>query len=68
MRRISLRMPVEQARTVRALAHAMDLSVSEVVRTAVAQYVESCRADRDSQRRQRRVRERNWEVFDLLGG
>jgi hypothetical protein len=59
-------MSVEQARTVRALARAMGVSVSEVIRTATAEYIDRCRLDRDAQRRQRRARERDWEVFDLF--
>jgi hypothetical protein len=66
MNRISLRLPVEQAKAVKALARAMGVPVSQVIRTAVAQYIERCRLDREDQRRQRRVRERDWEVFELL--
>lgn len=65
MSRISLRIPVEQARAVRALAKAMGVSVSEVFRMAIAEYVDRRRLDREMQRRQRRAREHDWEVFEL---
>jgi hypothetical protein len=67
MRRISLRISIEQARVVKALAKAMGISVSEVFRIAIAEYIERCRLDRDMQRRRRRAGERDWEVFEIGG-
>jgi hypothetical protein len=65
MSRVSLRMPVEQVTAVKALARAMGVSVAEVHRIALAEYVDRCRLDREMQRRQRRASEHDWEVFEL---
>jgi len=64
MIKFSLGMPVEQLRAVKALAKAKGLPVSEVLRIAIAEYVDRCRLDREMQRRQQRAREHDWEVFE----
>ena len=66
MRAMSLRLPDEQARALDALAMADETSVSEVIRTAIAERIEKRRADKDFQRRLQHAVERNKEALDLL--
>ncbi len=66
MKAISLRLPDEQARALDAIAMADETSVSEVIRSAVADRIERRRADEDFQERLRRAVERNQEALDLL--
>lgn len=66
MRAMSLRLPDEQARALDALAMADETSVSEVIRTAIAERIEKRRADKDFQARLQRAVERNKETLDLL--
>jgi predicted transcriptional regulator len=66
MATMSVRIPDEQERALRALAVAVDTSVSALVRAAVAECIDRHRAERASQRRLGRVSERGWEVFDLV--
>lgn len=66
MKAISLRLPDEQARALDAIAMADETSVSEVIRSAVADRIERRRADKDFQERLRRAVERNQEALNLL--
>lgn len=68
MKAISLRLPDDQARALDAIAMADETSVSEVIRSAVADRIEQRRADKDFQERLRRAVERNREALDLLAG
>jgi|GEM_PF-5465601 len=66
MTTISVCLPEEQARALKALAVATDQSASAVMRSAMDDYIDKHRALRASQRRRGRAGERAWEVFDLL--
>jgi len=66
MRAMSLRIPDDQARALDAVAMADEMSVSEVVRTAITERIEQRRTDKDFQERLRRAVERNREALDLL--
>lgn len=66
MTTISVCLPEEQARALKALAVAMDRSASAVVRSAMDDYIDKHRANRASQQRRGRMVEHAWEVFDLL--
>jgi predicted transcriptional regulator len=66
MKAISLRLPDEQARALDALAMADETSVSEVIRSAIADRIEQRRTDEDFQERLRRAVERNREALALL--
>jgi predicted transcriptional regulator len=66
MRAMSLRLQDEQARALDALAMADETSVSEIIRTAIAERIEKRRADKDFQARLQRAVERNKEALDLL--
>lgn len=66
MKAISLRLPDDQARALDAVAMADETSVSEVIRSAIAERVEKRRADKDFQERLRRAVERNREALELL--
>jgi predicted transcriptional regulator len=66
MTTVSVRLPEEQAQMLRALAVAMDASVSAIIRGATDDYIDKHRARRVSQRRRGRIGEQGWEVFDLL--
>jgi predicted transcriptional regulator len=68
MTTISVYLPEEQVRALKALALAMDRSASAVMRSAIEDYIDKHRATRASQRRRGRVSEHAWEVFDLLAG
>jgi predicted transcriptional regulator len=68
MTTMSLRIPDDQARVLKALALAQDTSASEIVRTAIGEHIDRRRAERRSQRRLRGASERSWEVFDLVAG
>ena len=66
MKTMSLRIDDEQARALDALAMADEMSVSEVVRTAIADRIEKRRQDNDFQERLQRAIERNHEALELL--
>lgn len=66
MTTISICLPEEQARALKALAVAMDSSASAVMRSAMEDYIDKHRAKRASQRRRGRISEHAWEIFDLL--
>jgi predicted transcriptional regulator len=66
MKALSLRLSDEQARALDAMAMADETSVSEVIRSAIADRIERRRADRDFQERLQRAVERNREALDLL--
>ncbi|HEV3071209.1 MAG TPA: DUF6290 family protein [Solirubrobacteraceae bacterium] len=66
MTTISVRVPDEQAMAVKALALAEDVSASEVARTAIGEYIDRRRGEREAQRRRRHTGERNWAAFDLI--
>jgi predicted transcriptional regulator len=68
MRTMSVRITDEQARALKALAVAVDVSASEIARRAIAEYVDRHRAERASQKRRGRTSERGWEMFDLVTG
>jgi predicted transcriptional regulator len=66
MKAISLRLADDQARALDAIAMADETSVSEVIRSAIADRIEQRRRDKDFQERLRRAVERNKEALDLL--
>lgn len=66
MKTMSLRLSEEQAAALDAIAMADETSVSEVIRTAVADRIEKRRADSDFQDRLRRAVERNQKALELL--
>jgi predicted transcriptional regulator len=66
MKAMSLRIEDEQARALDALAMADEMSVSEVIREAIADRIEKRRKDKDFQARLARAVERNREALDLL--
>ena len=66
MTTMSLRLEDEQARALNALAMAEEVSVSEVIRSAIADRIEQRRGDKDFQERLKRAVARNKETLDLL--
>jgi predicted transcriptional regulator len=66
MKAISLRLADDQARALDAIAMADETSVSEVIRSAIADRIEQRRTDKGFQERLRRAVERNKEALDLL--
>ena len=61
-----MRLQDEQARALEVIAMADETSVSEVIRSAVADRINQRRADKDFQERLQRAVERNREALDLL--
>jgi predicted transcriptional regulator len=66
MATVSVRIPDEQDQALRALAVAVDTSVSALIRMALAECIEKHRAERASLRRRGRDGERRWRLFDLV--
>ncbi len=66
MTTVSVRIPDEQDQALRALAVAVDTSVSALVRAAVAECIEQHRAERASLRRRGRDGERRWSLFEVV--
>jgi predicted transcriptional regulator len=66
MATINVCMREEQIQALKALAVAMDISASAVVRGAMDDYIKKQRAERASQRRRGRVGEHAWGVFELV--
>jgi predicted transcriptional regulator len=66
MSTMSLRLEEQQARALNALAMAEGTSVSEVIRSAIADRIEKRRGDKDFQQKLKQAVERNKEALDLL--
>ncbi|HEX4436104.1 MAG TPA: DUF6290 family protein [Solirubrobacteraceae bacterium] len=66
MTTMSLRLEDQQARALNALAMAEGTSVSEVIRSAIADRIEKRRGDKDFQQKLKQAVERNKEALDLL--
>ena len=66
MTTMSLRLEEQQARALNALAMAEGTSVSEVIRSAIADRIEKRRGDEDFQQKLKQAVERNKEALDLL--
>jgi post-segregation antitoxin (ccd killing protein) len=64
----SLRLEEDQAAELAAVARADGVNVSEAVRQAIAEHVETRRSDRDFQERLRRVLEEDRERLERLRG
>ncbi len=65
-RAMSLRLPVEMADELAAVARADDVPISEVARNAIVEHIEERRADRDFQRRLKKRLEEDREVLERL--
>ncbi len=68
MTTVSVRIPDEQAKALKALAVAKDASVSTIARMAITEYIDWQRAERTAQKRLGRASKRGWELFDLVTG
>jgi predicted transcriptional regulator len=66
MTTMSLRLEDQQARALNALAMGEGTSVSEVIRSAIADRIEKRRGDKDFQQKLKQAVERNKEALDLL--
>jgi predicted transcriptional regulator len=66
MATVSVRIPDEQDQALRALAVAVDTSVSELVREALAECIERHRAERANLRSRGREGERRWRLFECV--
>lgn len=65
-RALTLRLPADQAAALEAVARADGVSVSEAVRSAIHDRIESRRQDRDFQVRLRKMMEEEREVLERL--
>lgn len=63
---ITVRLAVEQARELEAVAQVDERPVAEVVREALASHIEARRADEAFQRRLRESLERNRAILEKL--
>lgn len=63
---MSLRLDEEQAKQLDAVAMACETTVSEIVRDAISERIETLRNDTDFKARLARAVERNKEALDLL--
>ncbi|MGP0102411.1 MAG: DUF6290 family protein [Solirubrobacteraceae bacterium] len=66
MKTTSLRLDDAQARALDAVAMADEMSVSEVIREAINDRIETRRNDKDFQKRLQDAIERNREALELL--
>ncbi len=66
MTTVSVRIPDEQDQALRALAVAADVSVSELVRVALAECIERHRTERANLRSRGREGERRWRLFERV--
>lgn len=64
----SLRLPEEMAAELAVVARADDITMSEVVRAAIAKHIASRRADPEFQKRIREQIEEDRKTFDRLAG
>jgi Ribbon-helix-helix protein, copG family len=67
MRKLSLSVPADQELIVKELARRKGISVSALLRTAAAEYVDHCLGNREMPGHRRRGGERYWEAVDLSG-
>lgn len=65
-RAFTVRLPVEQAEDVEALAQVDGMSVAELVRASLADRIAARRADGDFAKRLRRTMERNQRALERL--
>jgi post-segregation antitoxin (ccd killing protein) len=63
---MTLRLPVEQADELEAVARAEGISVSDAVREAIAEHIERKRKDKAFRERLRTVMERDREILERL--
>ncbi|HEY7829315.1 MAG TPA: DUF6290 family protein [Solirubrobacteraceae bacterium] len=68
MTAVSVRIPDEQARALKALAVAKDASVSTIARMAITEHIDMHRAERAAQKRLGSTSKRGWELFDEVTG
>lgn len=62
----TLRLPVDQAETLEAVASIDDVSINEEIRQAIASHIEARRADPEFRRRLQASIERNREILERL--
>jgi len=65
---MTLRLTVDQANELEAVARADGLSVSDTVREAITEHIERKRRDKAFRERLRAVMERDREILDRLAG
>lgn len=65
---MTLRLPIEQARELEAVARAEGISVSDAVRVAIAEHIDRRRKDEAFRERLRAVMERDREILERLAG
>jgi predicted transcriptional regulator len=66
MKNMTLRLNDDQAKELEAVAQVEGTPVSETVRTAIEDRIEARRADKEFQRRLRRLIEENQEALERL--
>lgn len=64
---MTLRLPVEQAEELEAVACAEGISVSDAVREAISEHIERKRKDKAFRERLRTVMERDRAILERLG-
>jgi len=65
---MTLRLPAEQAEALDFIAEVDSVSVSEIIRDAIENHIELCRADDGFQKRLAASMERHKRILDRLAG
>lgn len=63
---LTLRLPVDQAETLEAMAGVNEISINEEIRRAISEHIEVRRQDEDFKARLRASMERNREILERL--
>ncbi|MBA3586375.1 MAG: hypothetical protein H0W41_01910 [Chloroflexi bacterium] len=64
----TLRLPIDQAKELEAIAGVDEVSVNEEIRRAIATHIEARRQDADFQKRLQNSLDRNREILERLAG
>jgi hypothetical protein len=64
----TLRLPLEQAQELEAIAGVDEISVNEEIRRAIAAHIEARRQDADFRKRLQDSMDRNKEILERLAG
>ena len=63
---LTLRLPVDQAEALEAIARVDEVSINEEIRRAIAAHIEAHRQDKEFRERLRASIERNREILERL--
>jgi hypothetical protein len=64
----TLRLPIDQAQELEAIADVDEISVNEEIRRAIAAHIEARRQDADFRKRLQDSLDRNREILERLAG